>query len=117
MFSDTVKRDDPKKNQMNICAHSCPPEKKKSGPLHGGCVERRSSCYNVAQFDGDGAILVIGHEPALSGLIGKVISQDGTASLNLAKGDLAKIGNFSFDKQPSGVLQWLLTAKQIQAMQ
>jgi phosphohistidine phosphatase len=74
-------------------------------------------CYNAAQCRSDGAILVIGHEPALSGLIGKIISHDGTASVIFAKGGLAKVRNFSFDRWPSGVLQWLLNAKQIQAMQ
>ena len=73
-------------------------------------------CYDIAQSDSENAVLVIGHEPALSGLVGKIISQDGTASVLFAKGGLAKIKNFSYDKRPSGTLQWLLTPKQVRAM-
>ena len=80
----------------------------------GGDVD--SICYHIAQSGNDAAILVVGHEPELSGLTGKIISRGGTASLIFAKGGLAKIRDFSFDKQPAGILQWLLTAKQIQAM-
>ena len=73
-------------------------------------------CYNAAQSATDATILLIGHEPELSGLVGKIISSGGTASVIFAKGGLAKIRNYSFDQQPSGALQWLLTPKQIQAM-
>ena len=73
-------------------------------------------CYHAAQFGNNTAILVVGHEPGLSALIGRITSRDGTASLILSKGGLAKIKNFSFDQQPSGDLQWLLTSKQILAM-
>jgi phosphohistidine phosphatase len=73
-------------------------------------------CYKAAQSGSEGNILLIGHEPALSNLVGKIISQDGTASVLLTKGGLAKVRNYSFDKQPSGVLQYLLTVKQIQTM-
>jgi phosphohistidine phosphatase len=73
-------------------------------------------CYNAAQSESDAAILVIGHEPELSGLVGKIISQDGTASVIFAKGGLAKIRNYSFDKRPSGELQWLLTPRQMMEM-
>jgi len=75
-----------------------------------------SVCYNAAQSKSGATILIVGHEPALSSLIGKIISQDGTASIILPKGGLAKIRNFSFENQPSGDLQWLLIPKQIQAM-
>jgi phosphohistidine phosphatase len=75
-----------------------------------------SICYNAAQSGSDATILIVGHEPGLSNLIGKIISKDGTASTILAKGGLAKIRNFAFENQPSGDLQWLLTPKQIRAM-
>ena len=73
-------------------------------------------CYHAAQSGEDTAVLLVGHEPDLSSLIGRIISGGGMSSLVLAKGGLAKIRNFSFDKQPSGDLQWLLTPKQIMAM-
>ncbi len=72
--------------------------------------------YQSAQFGDDSAVLVVGHEPQLSTLIGRIISGNDSASLILAKGGLAKIRNYSFDKRPSGDLQWLLTPKQIMAM-
>ncbi|MFY9800256.1 MAG: phosphohistidine phosphatase SixA [Methanoregula sp.] len=74
-------------------------------------------CYQAAQFGDDAAVLVVGHEPQLSMLIGRIISGNDSASLILAKGGLAKIRNYSFDKRPSGDLQWLLTPKQMMAME
>jgi phosphohistidine phosphatase len=73
-------------------------------------------CYAAAQSGDNGIILIIGHEPALSGLIGKIISRDGTAAVMVMKGGLARVTDFSFDSYPSGVLQGLLTAKQMKAM-
>jgi phosphohistidine phosphatase len=73
-------------------------------------------CYQAAQFGDDAAVLVVGHEPQLSTLIGRIISGNDSASLILAKGGLAKIRNYSFDKRPSGDLQWLLTPKQMMEM-
>ena len=49
-------------------------------------------------------------------LIGRIISGGDSASLVLAKGGLAKIRNYSFNKRPSGDLQWLLTPKQMMGM-
>ncbi|HUW86007.1 MAG TPA: phosphohistidine phosphatase SixA [Methanoregula sp.] len=73
-------------------------------------------CYRAAQFDEGAALLLIGHEPLLSTLISRIISGNDNVSLILAKGGLAKIRNYSFNKRPSGDLQWLLTPKQIMEM-
>ena len=73
-------------------------------------------CYHAAQFGNNANVLVVGHEPGVSALLGRITSRDGTASVIMAKGSLARIRNFSFDHEPSGDLQWLLTPKQIQAM-
>jgi phosphohistidine phosphatase len=73
-------------------------------------------CYHAAQYDEDAAILLTGHEPLLSMLISRIISGNDSASLILAKGGLAKIRNYSFDKRPSGDLQWLLTPGQMMEM-
>ena len=75
-----------------------------------------SICYHAAQVGDDAQVLIVGHEPDLSSLIGRIISGGGTSSIVLAKGGLAKIKDFSFDRQPSGDLQWLLTPKQIMAI-
>ncbi|HVN74056.1 MAG TPA: phosphohistidine phosphatase SixA [Methanoregula sp.] len=70
-------------------------------------------CRRAVQSGDDKVILLVGHEPELSTLVGRIISRGGTASVVMAKGSLAKIRNFSFDKEPSGELLWLLTPKQI----
>jgi phosphohistidine phosphatase len=70
-------------------------------------------CYNASQQGNDTAVLIVGHEPALSGLISTIISGEGNGSIVLAKGGLAKIGNYSFKTRPSGSLQWLVTPKLI----
>jgi len=73
-------------------------------------------CYRAAQSRDSSAILIVGHEPALSELIGRIISQGETTSIVISKGGLAKIRNFTFDSKPSGKLQWLLTPKLILSM-
>jgi len=73
-------------------------------------------CYHAAQFGEDVVVLLIGHEPLLSMLISRIIAGNDSVSLILAKGGLAKIRNYSFDKRPSGDLQWLLTPGQMMDM-
>ncbi len=73
-------------------------------------------CYHATLSGQDSTVLLVGHEPDLSALAGKIITGGDAAALVLAKGGLAKIRNFSFDKKPSGELQWLLTPKQIMDM-
>jgi phosphohistidine phosphatase len=70
-------------------------------------------CYHASQAGKDASVILVGHEPDLSGLISRIITGGDTASLILTKGGLAKIRNFSFGDKPSGELQWLLTPKQI----
>jgi phosphohistidine phosphatase len=74
-------------------------------------------CYHASQAGKDTSVILVGHEPDLSDLIGRIVSRGKGASLVLAKGGLAKIRNFSFDDKPSGELQWLLTPGQILEMQ
>jgi len=73
-------------------------------------------CYHATQSSNNESVLIVGHEPELSALVGRIISGGATVSVILSKGSLAKIRNFSFDKQPSGDLQWLLTPKLMMAM-
>src|SRR5208337_130987 len=47
-------------------------------------------CYHAAQSGDDAVILIVGHEPALSALVGRIISGGGTGSVIFAKGGLAK---------------------------
>jgi phosphohistidine phosphatase len=74
-------------------------------------------CYHATQYGEHASILIVGHEPSLSMLISRIISGSGIASISLAKGGLAKIRNYSFDKRPSGELQWLLTPRLMIEMQ
>jgi phosphohistidine phosphatase len=73
-------------------------------------------CYHAAQYGEDAAVLLTGHEPLLSMLISRIIAGNDTVSIILAKGGLGKIRNYSFDKRPSGDLQWLLTPRQMMEM-
>ena len=73
-------------------------------------------CSAASKQGNDGAVLIVGHEPGLSGLISAIISGDTNSSIVLSKGGLAKIRNYSFRDRPSGELQWLLTPKQILSM-
>jgi phosphohistidine phosphatase len=73
-------------------------------------------CSAASKLGDDGAVLIVGHEPGLSGLISAIISGDTNSSIVLSKGGLAKIRNYSFRDHPSGELQWLLTPKQILSM-
>ena len=77
----------------------------------GGDLE--TVCYHAAQYGEEATVLITGHEPALSILISRIISGSDAASVILAKGGLAKIRNYSFEKKPSGELQWLLTPRQM----
>ncbi len=72
---------------------------------------------HAAQYDKNAAVILIGHEPVLSGLIGRIITGGDSASISLAKGGMAKIRDYSFNSTPSGDLQWLLTPRQMAEMQ
>jgi phosphohistidine phosphatase len=65
----------------------------------------------------DAAILIVGHEPALSTLIGRIVSRGSTVSIVLSKGGIARIRNVrSFAGEPVGDLKWLLTPRLISEM-
>jgi phosphohistidine phosphatase len=70
-------------------------------------------CREIGKYPEDFAVLLVGHEPLLSSLIGRIISGDAGAGIVMTKGALAKIRGFSYTERPSGELHWLLTAKQM----
>lgn len=70
-------------------------------------------CHEIGKHADPGAVLLVGHEPLLSSLIGRIIAGDSGAGIIMTKGSLAKIRNFSFAAHPSGDLHWLVTAKQM----
>jgi len=70
-------------------------------------------CREISRFAEDKEVLLVGHEPLLSTLIGRIITGGEEAGIVMTKGGLAKIRNFSYAERPSGELHWLLTAKQL----
>ncbi len=60
-----------------------------------------------------GSLLLVGHEPFLSGLISLMITGNKNASLEFKKGGLCKLSDCSFDSSGLAVLKWLLTPKQL----
>jgi phosphohistidine phosphatase len=70
-------------------------------------------CREIGRHDKAGAILLVGHEPLLSSLIGRIIAGNDQAGIVMTKGGLAKIRNFSFTQNPAGELHWLITARQM----
>ena len=70
-------------------------------------------CREIDTYAGADSILLVGHEPLLSSLIGRIICGDENAGIAMTKGALAKIRDYSFCQRPSGELHWLLTAKQM----
>jgi phosphohistidine phosphatase len=70
-------------------------------------------CQELGNLPEDSTVILAGHEPLLSNLIGRIIAGDEGAGIVMTKGGLAKIRNYSFHTRPSGELHWLLTAKQM----
>jgi phosphohistidine phosphatase len=57
------------------------------------------------------SVLLVGHEPHLSGMIGEVISGSSGVNLVLKKAGLAKLEILAFKPKITGELRWLLTPK------
>jgi phosphohistidine phosphatase len=57
------------------------------------------------------SVLLVGHEPHLSGMIGEIISGNSGVNLVLKKAGLAKIEILAFKPKITGELRWLLTPK------
>jgi len=58
-------------------------------------------------------VLLVGHEPYLSTMIGEIISGSSNCKVSLKKAGLAKIYIMTFTPKVSGELRWLLTPKQM----
>jgi phosphohistidine phosphatase len=61
-------------------------------------------------------VLLVGHEPYLSQLIGRLISGGATAGIELKKGGLGKLETASLRFGRCATLAWLLTPKQVKCM-
>ncbi len=76
----------------------------------------RSDLYRRLSKVKDSDILLVGHEPYLSTMIGEIVSGNGESRITLKKAGLAKLRITSLVPKPSGELRWLLTPKQIRKM-
>jgi phosphohistidine phosphatase len=63
----------------------------------------------LSKLKQDADILLVGHEPYLSNVVGEIISGNLASQIVLKKGGLAKVNITSFSPKPSGELRWLLT--------
>ena len=70
----------------------------------------------LSKLKRESSILLVGHEPYLSGMISELISGGKGSRILLKKGGMAKVVIDSFAPKPSGHLRWLLTPRQIQRM-
>ncbi len=66
----------------------------------------------LSKMDQQSSVLVVGHEPYLSIMIGDLIAGN-TGHIDLKKGGMARIRIGTFSPRVSGELRWLLTPKQI----
>ena len=72
--------------------------------------------YSVlSKLKQDSVVLVVGHEPYLSEMIGEAISQS-ECRINLKKAGLARIRVIQTLPKIKGDLRWLLTSKQLKKM-
>jgi phosphohistidine phosphatase len=63
-----------------------------------------------------GSVLLVGHEPYLSGLISLLVSGKESFAVAMKKGGLCKLTTESLKPGRCAVLQWLLTPKQMALM-
>lgn len=78
---------------------------------------RQDTIQHLSRLRQDADVLLVGHEPYLSSLVGELITGGSTsAKISLKKGGLAKIQIHSFAPKPSGELRWLLTPRQLKKM-
>jgi phosphohistidine phosphatase len=66
----------------------------------------------LARLEQNSSLILVGHEPYLSSMIGEIIGTTG-AKIVLKKGGLGKVRITSFTPHISGELRWLLTPKMI----
>jgi phosphohistidine phosphatase len=70
----------------------------------------------LSKLKQDSDIMLVGHEPYLSTLIGEVISGSPGARISLKKGGIAKVQILSFSPKVTGELRWLLTPRQLKKL-
>ena len=73
------------------------------------------ACNKISKLKIDSSVLLVGHDPHLSLLIGNIITGGSSisSSINLKKAGMAKIRIFSLSPKVKGELRWLVTPKQM----
>jgi phosphohistidine phosphatase len=65
----------------------------------------------------DATVLLVGHEPYLSTMIGEITTGSPSSRIVLKKGGLARVHINSFAPKVSGELRWLLTPKLLKKLE
>lgn len=75
---------------------------------------KRPELYRrLSQFKPESSVLVVGHEPYLSTMVGEIVFGSSTGRIVLKKAGLAKITVTAFQPMARGELRWLLTPKHL----
>jgi phosphohistidine phosphatase len=77
---------------------------------------RQDVIQRLSKLRQDSDVLLVGHEPYLSTLIGEIITAGSPARISLKKGGLAKIQIHSFAPKAAGELRWLLTPRHLKKL-
>jgi phosphohistidine phosphatase len=67
----------------------------------------------LSKLKPDSVVLVVGHEPYLSGMISEIISGSKQARIVLKKAGVAKVSVSSWVPKATGELRWLMTPRQL----
>jgi phosphohistidine phosphatase len=70
----------------------------------------------LSKLKQDSDIMLVGHEPYLSTLIGEIISGSAVSRIVLKKAGVAKVQIHSFAPKVNGELRWLLTPRHLKKM-
>ena len=81
----------------------------------GGSVKKLVELLNRLQLSPE-SVLLVGHEPYLSGLISLLVSGKETFAVVLKKGGLCKLSTDFLQHGRCAALEWLLTPKQMALM-
>jgi phosphohistidine phosphatase len=72
----------------------------------------RAKLYErLARFNPEASVMVVGHEPYLSSLLGELVFDSQKSRIMVKKAGLARVGVSSFRPRPRGELKWLLTPR------
>jgi phosphohistidine phosphatase len=67
----------------------------------------------LSKLKQESSVMLVGHDPYLSAMIGELIAGTPRARIVLKKAGVARVDVSSFAPKPTGELKWLLTPKQL----